>query len=129
MFQTVASPQGMTPAEWDRLESLPLNGNQGFSLLKSTPTPAPAQPAQKQKPAPVTLRGYDIRIQRDGSTWLNEKAHGYAPAGQLPAEWITVCKDPSVVKAVIFPSNQRTWRADRRKHLATFERTEVVVVA
>lgn len=79
----------------------------------------------RAKQAPL-MRGYDIRIQRQGSCWMNEKAHGYAPVDQLPAEWEAVKADPSVIAAVVFPSSQRTWRADKRKHLAEYHAAAVV---
>ncbi len=72
-------------------------------------------------------RGYDIRIQRDGSTWLNEKSHGWANEGELPGEWWTVCNDPSVVSAVCFPSTQRTWTPAKRRHVAEYQRNGAVV--
>jgi len=92
---------------------LPLNGNQAFSLTKK----GPAQ----------VVKGFDIRIQRVGSSWMNEQAHAWAPAGALPAEWTALTNDPTVVSAVLFPSTQRTWRADRRKLVASFTREAVAV--
>lgn len=68
------------------------------------------------------LRGYDIRFRRAGSTWLNEKSHGLAVAGSLPAEWAEVISNPEVLEAVCYPSSQRQWRADRRKLLAEYRR-------
>lgn len=75
---------------------------------------------------PVSMRGFDIRFQRAGDDWLCQKSHGYAPVGQLPAEWTEICSDPSVIAAVVFPSSQRTWRADKRKHLAEYHAAAVV---
>lgn len=68
----------------------------------------------------VLVRGYDIRIQRQGSCWMGEKAHGWAPAGFLPREWAETIADPTVVQAVIFPSYQARWRSDRRQHVAEY---------
>ncbi len=66
---------------------------------------------------PRTGCGYDIRIQRQGSDWLSEKRHGWGIDGQLPEEWEQVKRDPTVKRAVIFPSTQRHWKAGRRRHV------------
>lgn len=96
----------------ERRAKAPLNGNRGFSMMKT---------------APVSMRGYDIRIERIGGPgWMNEKAHGYAPAGQLPAEWEQICSDPTVIQACIFPSNQRNWQANKRRHLAEYRQSQAV---
>lgn len=97
-------------AEEAKRATAPLNGNAGFSLLKT---------------GTVTMRGYDIRIDR-GAGWQNEKAHGYAPLGQLPQEWQDTINDPTVISACIFPSTQRTWQANKRKKLAEYSRETVV---
>lgn len=95
-----------------RMES-PLNGNDDFSLLK--------------KPAAQVQRGFDIRYQVTGGPgWMNERAHGYAPLGELPVEWAQICADPTVERAVIFPSNQRAWQAQKRRNIAEYTRQTVL---
>lgn len=68
-------------------------------------------------------RGYDIRIQRDGSGWLNEKHHAWGLDGNLPEEWNQIKQDQSVVQAVIFRSTQRHRRADKRRYEEKYTRS------
>ncbi len=68
-------------------------------------------------------RGYDIRIQRQGSDWLSERTHGWGMDGQLPEEWDQVKADPTVERAVIYPAAQRKWRAGRRRHIDEYPRS------
>lgn len=67
-------------------------------------------------------RGYDIRIQRDGSTMLREPLHVWGLQGKLPNEWERIKQEPDIQKAVIFYSSQRHKRADKRQYLATYTR-------
>ncbi len=69
------------------------------------------------------LRGYDIRIQREGSDAMREKQHGWGEENDLPEEWDQVKADPTVVKAVIFPSYQRTWYSHKRRHRDEYSRS------
>ena len=100
--------------ERERRQSAPLNGNDGFSLLKQEPT---------------RIKGYDIRFQTTEDCWLRRQAHGWAKDGEMPAEWLAIVNDPTTVKAVMFPSSQRTWRADRRRNVATYDRAMVEALA
>jgi hypothetical protein len=67
-------------------------------------------------------RYFHIRSQKDGDGWMRNKASGIGIDGQLPEEWDQVQQDPEVQKAVIFPSSQRTRRADRRRLSGQYER-------
>ena len=67
-------------------------------------------------------RGYDIRIQRDGSNYPREQLHAWGLQGRLPKEWEEVKKAPDVQRATIFYSAQRRRRADRRQYLDTYIR-------
>lgn len=67
-------------------------------------------------------RGYDIRIQRDGSNCPREPLHVWGLQGKLPKEWEQIKQAPDVQKAVIFYSSQRHRRVDKRQVLATYTR-------
>lgn len=69
------------------------------------------------------VHGYDIRVQREGSDDLREKLHGWGMENDLPQEWEQVKNDPTVVRAVIFPSYQRTWRSGNRRHSDEYRRS------
>ena len=76
----------------------------------------------QRKRGPRRGRGYDIRIQRQGSYFLSEKHYALGFDGSLPEEWMRVKRDPTVVRAIIFPSTQRHWRADRRRLADSYAR-------
>lgn len=107
-----ATQSPLAVAEQERRLSAPLTSNDGFTLEKREPT---------------RVKGFDIRIQRDGSSWMNQQAHAWMTGDTLPAEWVAIVNDPTVVRACMFPSSQRSWRADRRRNVAEYQRQAVAV--
>lgn len=71
--------------------------------------------------API-VRGFDIRLQRIGSAWMNEKIHAWSPAGTLPSEWSSIVADPTVVQAVCYFSTEARKQSHKRKILAFYDR-------
>lgn len=61
------------------------------------------------------VRGYDIRVQREGSDDMREKQHAWGVEQALPEEWDQVKADPTVVRAEIFLSSQRRLRPSKRR--------------
>jgi hypothetical protein len=114
MAAEAAEAEAKAKEEAERRANTRLGEEVGFSLLK---------PA-----LPVAKRGYDIRIQRVGKDWLGEKMHAWAGKDELPVEWTEVCADPSVVRAVIFFSSEASKRADKRRHLAEYDRLVAVAI-
>ena len=67
-------------------------------------------------------KGYDIRVQREGSEWRAEKVQGWGYDGALPSEWQQIKQDPTVISAKMSPGYQRRWRADRRHIIDEYNR-------
>lgn len=68
----------------------------------------------------IAVRGFDIRIQRLGSTWQSEKLHAWSPAGTLPAEWQAIITDPTVVSAICHLSSESRKQSQKRKLAAEY---------
>lgn len=68
----------------------------------------------------IAVRGFDIRVQRVGSTWQSEKLHAWSPAGTLPAEWQTITSDPTVVSAVCYLSTEARKQSQKRRLSASY---------
>lgn len=72
---------------------------------------------------PKKARGYDIRIQRDGSDSPREQLHAWGLQGRLPQEWEQVKQQPDVQRALIFYSSQRHKRVNHRQYLDSYTRS------
>jgi len=67
-------------------------------------------------------KGFDIRVQREGSQWRNEKVQGWGYDGALPEVWEEICTDPTVISARMSPGYQKAWRADKRHIIDEYQR-------